>query len=99
MDGKEPITTAQDIQDAMETIRAIEFMGFALEETSFKPRWFAAINKSMDILRHIHDDLIARLPPEVIEAERAKSQSPQARPPVQTKIILPTDVPTPNGVD
>ena len=91
MEGKEPITSAEDIRDAMDTIKAIEFMGFALEETAFKPKWFAAINKSMEILRHIHDDLVARLPAEVIEAERAKAMP--SRPAVQPKIILPTEAP------
>lgn len=94
MDGKEPITEAKDIQEAMDTIKAIEFMGFALEETAFKPKWFAAITRSMDILRNIHDDLVSRLPAEVVEAERAKSMP---RRPETPKIVIPAGSGAPNG--
>ncbi len=73
---KEPITEAADIRDAIETIKAIEFMGFALEETLFKPKFFGPISKSMEILKSIHDDLVSRLPPEVIEQEKAKQNPP-----------------------
>lgn len=90
MDGKEPIQDAKDIQDAMDTIKAIEFFGFALEETSFKPKWFEAIKRSMDILREIHDDLVARLPSEVIAAERAKSNVP---PPAERPVLRKTTEP------
>ena len=83
----EPITEPVDVQDALDTIRSIEFMGFALEETAFKPKFFESIQKSMKILRHIHDDLVSRLPAEVIEAERAKAMP---KPPAQgPKIITP----------
>lgn len=67
------ITDPKDIFDALETIKAIEMMGYAFEETTFKPRFFQGIMKGMDILRHIHDDLMQRLPADVIEQELAKA--------------------------
>ena len=87
-ENKLPITEPKDVIDALETIKSIEMFGFALEESTFKPKWFASINKSMDILRHIHDDLVARLPPEVIESERMKNQPPKPSP-----LLKPNTVP------
>ena len=73
MDGKEPIVEAKDIQDALETIKAVEMMGYALEGEKFPLRFGKAIFHCMDILRNIHDDLVARLPPDVVKAEQAKA--------------------------
>ena len=90
MDGKEPIVEAQDIQDALDTIKAVEMMGFALEGEKFPLKWSKAIFHCMDILRNIHDDLVNRLPQEVVQAEQAKAASP--RPPAPSKIITPDSV-------
>ena len=73
MDGKEPLTEPKDILDALDTIKSIEMMGYALEEGEFKLKWGKAIFHCMDILRNIHDDLVARLPPDIIAAEQAKA--------------------------
>lgn len=80
MDGKEPIVEAKDIQDALDTIKSVEMMGFALEGEKFPLRFGKGIFHCMDILRNIHDDLVSRLPAEVVQAEQAKAAPP--RPPI-----------------
>lgn len=87
MDGKEPITEPKDVANALEIIKSIEFMGFAIEETMYKPKFFNAINKCMWILREIHDDLVVRLPKEVIDEERMKGQ------PKTSPILKPNTIP------
>lgn len=82
MDGKKPITETNDIKEAVDTIKAIERMGYALfgdpqNPTIFPPMQFKILDaepilRCMKIMREIHDDLASRLPPEVIAAEQAK---------------------------
>ena len=91
MDGKEPITDAKDIADALDTIKAIEMMGYALEGEKFPLRFGKGIFHCMDILRNIHDDLVSRLPPDVIQAEQAKANPQAPKPP--SRIITPDTVP------
>lgn len=83
MDGKEPIVEAKDIQDALDTIKAVEMTGFALEGEKFPLKFSKAVYHCMDILRNIHDDLVQRLPAEVIKAEQAKA-GVQPRPPLKS---------------
>ena len=85
MDGRELITDAKDIQDALETIKSVEMMGYALEGEKFPLKFGKAIFHCMDILRNIHDDLVSRLSPDVIAAEQAKSAPPKA--PTQPPIL------------
>lgn len=68
------ITDPKDIQEALETIKSVEMIGYALDEQEFKLKWAKAIFHGMEILRKIHDDLVSRLPPEVIQQEQAKSR-------------------------
>jgi hypothetical protein len=89
MDGKAPIVESKDILDALDTIKAVEMVGFALEEQTFKLKWSKAIFHCMDILRNIHDDLVSRLPPDVIAKEQAKANPSKAAP---SKIITPDTV-------
>jgi len=67
------ITEAKDIADALETIKSIEMIGYALDDQTFKLKFATGIFRCMDILRKIHDDLVSRLPPEVIQREQAKA--------------------------
>lgn len=78
MDGREPIVEPKDIQEALETIKAVEIMGYALEGEKFPLRFGKGIFHCMDILRNIHDDLVSRLPAEVVQAEQAKAAPPKA---------------------
>lgn len=98
MEGKEPITKPEEILEALAAVKDIEIMRFAMEETKFLPKYFNAINHCMQTLGTIHDDIVSRLPPEVIEAERAKSGPPR-NVPVAPKIIRPDEMPVggPNG--
>ena len=95
MDGKEPIVEAKDIQDALDTIKAVEMMGFALEGEKFPLKWGKSIFHCMDILRNIHDDLVSRLPQEVIQAEQAKAAP--ARAPQSSPIIRANGAPVGNA--
>lgn len=79
MDGKEPIVEPKDIADALETIKAVEMMGFALEGEKFPLKWGKAIFQCMDILRNIHDDLVSRLPASVIAEEQKKATQNQPK--------------------
>jgi hypothetical protein len=90
MDGREPIVEAKDIQDALDTVKAVEMMGYALEGEKFPLRFGKAMFHCMDILRNIHDDLVSRLPKEVIEAEQAKAHAP--KPPVINRSTVPMGV-------
>lgn len=90
MDGKEPITESKDILDALETVKSIEMMGYALESEKFPLRFGKGIFHCMDILRNIHDDLVSRLPPDVIATEQAKANPQAQRPP--SRIITPDTV-------
>lgn len=91
MDGKEPITESKDILDALETVKSIEMMGYALESEKFPLRFGKGIFHCMDILRNIHDDLVSRLPPDVVKAEQAKANPP--KPGAPSRIITPDTVP------
>lgn len=72
----DPIVEAKDIDEALGTIRAIEMMRYALDETKFNLKFSRPIYHCMDILTGIHVDLVSRLPQEVIERERAKASAP-----------------------
>lgn len=72
----EAVMSPAEIGEALETIKAIELMGYFLEESQPKLRFAKAIFHCMDLLRDMHDRLVAELPPEVIAAERAKSFPP-----------------------
>lgn len=75
MDAELPkITDPKDIQEALDTIKSVEMMGYALDDQEFKLKWAKAIFHCMEILRKIHDDLVQRLPPEVIQQEQAKAR-------------------------
>lgn len=79
MDANEmpKITEPKDQLDALETIKSVEMMRYALDETKFQLKWMQAIIHCMQVLGKIHSDLVFRLPAEVIERERAK-QMPSA---------------------
>ncbi len=82
------ITEGKDIMDALETIKCVEMVGYALDEQEFKLKWAKAVFHCMEILRKIHDDLVSRLPPEVIQREQAKA-NPAGRgatPPIQPEV-------------
>lgn len=81
------LTDAKDIADALKTIRFIEVMGYALEEQSFKLKFSESIFHCMNILRDMHDQLVARLPPEVIEAEQAKAKGQSSPPPLNQQTV------------
>lgn len=89
----EAAMSAEDIREALDTIKAIEVMGFFMDETQVKLKYAQGIFRCMDLLRKTHDDLVAALPPEVIAAERAKSFG--ANPPGAGKLNVET---TPLGV-
>lgn len=91
MDGKEPITDPKDILDALKTIKSVEIMGYALEAEKFPVRFMNGIFHSMEILRNIHDDLVARLPPDVIAQEQAKG-NPNAPKVVSPPPITPVEI-------
>lgn len=78
------ITDAKDQQDALETIKAIEMMRYALDEQEFKLKWSKSIYYCMDILGKMHMDLVGRLPAEVIERERMKSMPSQ---PIKPQVV------------
>ena len=62
----------EEIKESLETIRSIEMMGYAIEEAKFPMKWAKGIFHCMEILRQMHDQLVQKLPPEVIDRERAK---------------------------
>lgn len=72
MDGNGNAVDAQEVTESLETIKSIEMMGFFMEEAEVKLKWARGIFHCMDILRQMHDQLVSKLPPEVIDRERAK---------------------------
>lgn len=72
--GDEPQLAGTAITEALETIKSIEMIGFMMEDIEVKLKYAKAVFHCMNILRDMHDQLVIRLPKEVIEQERAKQQ-------------------------
>lgn len=79
------ITDPADVAQALETIKAVEMMGYALDEQSFKLKYANGIFRCMDVLRKIHDDLVSRLTAEVIAREQARANPPAT--PVKPEVV------------
>lgn len=69
--GSETMEYTDEIKESLVTIRSIEMMGYFLEEAEVKLKWARGIFHCMEILRQMHDQLVAKLPPEVIDRERS----------------------------
>lgn len=83
------LETPQEIEEALQTIKSIEMMGFFMEETTAKLKFAKGIFHCMDILRDMHDQLVARLPPAVIQQEQAKARAQGKEAPVKLETIPP----------
>ncbi len=79
-------------QEALDLIRDIEMLGFFFNEIDVKMKYAKSIFHCMDVLKVMHDDLVSKLPKEVIEAERQKQSAPKPSQIIKPNGLTPADV-------